>query len=57
MPKNRQGGLGRGLGALIPANSVIEERALREIPLGDIVANANQPRRDFDEEELLGLAN
>ena len=52
-------GLGRGLGALIPAaekslqdsgNSVIE------IPLEKIVTNSNQPRRNFGEESLSELA-
>ena len=52
-------GLGRGLGALIPAagkslqdsgNSVIE------IPLEKIVPNSNQPRRNFGEESLSELA-
>lgn len=55
MAKNRQGGLGRGLGALIPPDSIVEEGPLREIAVSDIVPNAYQPRRDFDEEDLVAL--
>ena len=56
MAKSRQGGLGRGLGSLIPADAgPSDEGPLREIPVGDIVPNSYQPRRDFDEEELVSL--
>jgi ParB family chromosome partitioning protein len=57
MVKSRQGGLGRGLGSLIPAEAGTDEGPLREIPVGDIVPNSYQPRRVFDEEELVSLAN
>ncbi len=63
---NRRGGLGRGLAALIPeaengaSGSTAEltgiGTTLRELPIELIVANPNQPRRVFDDEELLGLA-
>lgn len=46
-----RGGLGRGLGALIPTG-----RTLEELPIGVIVPNSRQPRRNFDEEGILGLA-
>jgi ParB family chromosome partitioning protein len=46
-------GLGRGLGALIPrAGSV----GLREVPVDAIKPNPWQPRTQFDQEELEGLA-
>ncbi|MGI8426805.1 MAG: ParB/RepB/Spo0J family partition protein [Actinomycetota bacterium] len=47
-----RGGLGKGLGALIPSGA----RALQEIPASDIVPNPKQPRRHFDEEALATLA-
>lgn len=47
-----RGGLGRGLGALIPTGA----RALEEIPISDIYPNAGQPRRQFDDERLGSLA-
>lgn len=45
-------GLGRGLGALIPAGA----RVLEEIPTESIHANPRQPRRNFDDESLSTLA-
>lgn len=55
MAKSRQGGLGRGLGSLIPTEATEKEGPLRDIPVGDIVPNTFQPRRSFDEEELVAL--
>lgn len=56
----RKGGLGRGLTALIPQGveegSTSAPTALREVPVHDIVANPNQPRRRFDEESLEELS-
>lgn len=51
----RRSGLGKGLGSLIPTESTGQEGPLREIPVGDIVPNTFQPRRTFDEEELVSL--
>ena len=53
----RQGGLGRGLGALIPT-SVVSPQAggLAEIPIASIRPNPQQPREHFDEEALAALA-
>jgi ParB family chromosome partitioning protein len=61
----RTGGLGRGLGALIPtASSVaardgepqpVEGARFAEIPIGDIAPNKLQPRTHFDEEALAEL--
>lgn len=57
MAKQRQGGLGRGLGSLIPSEAQEVEGPLRDIPVGDIVPNTFQPRRSFDEEALVALTN
>lgn len=52
----RRGGLGRGLGALIPAEGLdTPTSTLREVAVGSITANANQPRSRFDEEALSSL--
>jgi ParB family transcriptional regulator, chromosome partitioning protein len=57
----RQGGLGRGLGALIPPGAA-EHRApsgtgYREIPIASIRPNPYQPRDTFDEQALGALAD
>ena len=48
----RRSGLGRGLGALIPAGL---GRSLEYLPVGDIQPNLRQPRTDFDRESLDSL--
>lgn len=59
----RRSGLGKGLAALLPpetASGPSEAPStgayLREVPVGDIEANPNQPRAHFDEEGLVELA-
>jgi ParB family transcriptional regulator, chromosome partitioning protein len=56
----RLSGLGRGLGALIPADAVTSGGAdvarLDELPVGSILPNPHQPRVHFDEESLAELA-
>lgn len=47
-----KGGLGRGLGALIPAGAT----TLEEIPPALITPNARQPRKHFDPEALATLS-
>ena len=51
-------GLGRGLDALIDTSHVATagSSSINEIALNKIYANPDQPRRDFDEEELLALS-
>lgn len=49
----QRGGLGRGLSALIPG---AEEGGLLEIPVAAIVPNPRQPRGEFNQESLEGLA-
>ncbi len=44
-----KGGLGKGLGSLIPASSGVEiASALKEIPIESIEPNPNQPRKNFE---------
>lgn len=54
----RRSGLGRGLGALIPADALqgSSEGVFREVPVASIVPNPSQPRRHFDEESMAALA-
>jgi ParB family chromosome partitioning protein len=52
----RPGGLGKGLGALIPAEATAGPSALQEIPISEIRPNPHQPRDYFDEEALGSLA-
>lgn len=57
----RLSGLGKGLGALIPAEAKdggggADTPRLLDIPVGSIVPNPNQPRVHFDEESLAELA-
>ncbi|HNJ96491.1 MAG TPA: ParB/RepB/Spo0J family partition protein [Ilumatobacteraceae bacterium] len=54
----RLSGLGKGLGALIPADTTggdVDGPRLEEIPVGNITPNPNQPRVHFDEEALSEL--
>jgi ParB family transcriptional regulator, chromosome partitioning protein len=53
----RRSGLGKGLGALIPASERAEDDAaeLRDIPISQIEPNRYQPRAFFDEEALVSL--
>ena len=52
----RPGGLGKGLGALIPPSAVQVGAILQEIPISAIAVNPQQPRQHFDEETLAALA-
>lgn len=50
-------GLGKGLGALFPGASLVEEQgAVREVPVGQIRPNPYQPREQFDRDKLEELA-
>ena len=52
-------GLGKGLGALLGdfSEEPIQESAYRELPIYKVEPNPDQPRREFDEEELQALAD
>lgn len=53
---NSPRGLGRGLGALIPADQPVgESEVFLEVPTDSIVPNQYQPRDHFDEESLASL--
>lgn len=55
---SRRSGLGRGLGALIPSESVrSNDSVLRDVPLSLIKPNQYQPRKEFDEEALSSLVD
>ena len=58
MAAQKKFSLGRGLDALISTDRVETEGSskINEIRLDEITANANQPRKDFDEEALNELA-
>jgi len=57
----RSGGLGKGLGALIPTEGTgippgdEAGPGLREVPISQIVPNRYQPREHFDDESLVAL--
>lgn len=51
-----RGGLGKGLGALIPANVGEQISGLEEVLVADVRPNPYQPRSHFDEETLASLA-
>jgi ParB family chromosome partitioning protein len=63
MNEQRRGGLGRGLGALIPTGAggdprdagTVHGARFREVPLDAIVPNPKQPREHFDEDALAEL--
>ena len=55
-------GLGKGLGALLTAESVVEtttetEKDVKKIKITQIEPNKGQPRTEFDEEKLAALAD
>ena len=54
-----QKGLGKGLGALLGdfSEESIESSAYRSLPIYKVEPNPDQPRRDFDDEELQALAD
>ena len=53
-----QKGLGRGLGALLGdfSDTTDEDSAYKQLPLHRVEPNPDQPRQDFNEEELQSLA-
>lgn len=57
--KKKYSTLGRGLDALISTDEVLPpgSSTIKEIPLDEIEANPNQPRREFDEGSLQELSN
>lgn len=50
-------GLGKGLGALISDESLDDDSGIIELRINDIEPNAEQPRKFFDDEKLIQLAD
>ena len=57
--KNTNKGLGKGLGALLGdfSDESMEKSAYQLLPIYKVEPNPDQPRQDFDEEELQALAD
>ena len=57
--KNSNKGLGKGLGALLGDfnDEPLEKNAYQLLPIYKVEPNPDQPRQDFDEEELQALAD
>jgi len=57
--KNTSKGLGKGLGALLGdfTEEPLEKSAYQMLPIYKVEPNPDQPRQDFDEEELQALAD
>lgn len=53
---NKKFGLGKGLGALIPEEEILESNGTHKISMNLIRANEEQPRKNFDEEKIEQLA-
>lgn len=54
---NKKYGLGKGLGALIPEEETIEQdNSIAAIDINLIKANEDQPRKNFDKEKIMQLA-
>jgi len=53
----RQKGMGRGLAAILSVRDEDEEQELRQLPTELIKANPKQPRRDFEQDPLVALAD
>ena len=54
---DRQKGMGRGLAAILSVAPKDEGEELRQIPLDLIAPNPGQPRRSFEDDTLLALAD
>lgn len=52
----KKGGLGKGLDALFMDNSSDDGKEVSVLRISDIEPNREQPRKDFDEEAMLNLA-
>ncbi|WP_163195232.1 ParB/RepB/Spo0J family partition protein [Clostridium thermarum] len=52
----RKHGLGKGLGALIPDETVEKNEGITKIDINMIMANEEQPRKYFDNEKIANLA-
>ncbi len=57
MAASKRAGMGRGLAAILPETAVAEAGELRELPVGLVKPNPNQPRTNFDPDALASLAS
>ncbi len=57
MASGTKRGIGRGLAAILPESVAEDAGELRELPVGLLKPNPNQPRKTFDAEALAGLAS
>ncbi|GAC1330964.1 MAG: ParB/RepB/Spo0J family partition protein [Candidatus Dormibacteria bacterium] len=58
MSNQRRGGLGRGLGAIIPGGQMTASASgVATLPLESIEANPDQPRQTFSDPEMEGLTS
>lgn len=59
--KSTSKGLGKGLGALLPAmnqdDNTLSKKGIEELDISEVKPNSKQPRRVFDDEKLKELAN
>ena len=55
-PKNKRGGLGKGLDAIFIENEPEESNSSITLKISEIEPNKDQPRREFDENALAELA-
>ncbi|MBA3866192.1 MAG: ParB/RepB/Spo0J family partition protein [Solirubrobacterales bacterium] len=56
MASSTKRGIGRGLSAILPESEIGAAGQLRELPVGLIKPNPNQPRTNFDADALAALA-
>lgn len=54
---SKKGGLGRGLDLLFADNGAEGEQSVVMLPIGEVEPNREQPRKEFDQETLLQLAD
>ena len=56
MAAKKRAGMGRGLAAILPESAQGDAGELRELPVGLVKPNPNQPRTQFDQDALDALA-
>lgn len=60
MPAKKIGGLGKGLGALIPGTDITEEKKVEQsettLDINKVEPNRKQPRKQFNEDSLIELS-
>lgn len=54
---NKKFGLGKGLGALIPEETIEDKSSILKVEINLIKPNSDQPRKNFDETKILKLCD